>query len=501
MSPSVNDKKSREVIEKQSVSDSVISGTSWTYASRYGGKIINLIATAVLARLLTQEDFGVAGYALVFIGFLEILEGFGVGPALIYSGSDERSRNTAFRISVIVGIALGILTYLVAPLAGVIFNDPRAVPVTQALAIVFPITALRTVHRSILQRDLKFSLIAIPEFSRAGVKAIAAVGFAIFALGPWSLIIAQIVSSAVEAALYWYVNKWRPARHFKFEFSAAKNLLSYGGGVAGLQVIGAILLNLDYLFIGRYIGAAALGTYMIGFRVPALLIRQFISTTSQVIFPVFVRMNENKESLAAGWLVAIRYILIITVPASLGLVAIAEPFVIGIFGEKWRDAIPVVIAISLYSLIVSIEFNSGDVYKAQGRVYLLIRLSLLQAAITVPALWAAAVYLNTIAAVAWTQMVVVSVMTTIRLTVASRVLEVPFSQILKAMSRPLICGVIMLFVVLWSNYLTVSLPEVARLFIGIGCGAITYSALSWFVQREDIRQAISAIRAFRAKRR
>jgi len=454
---------------KKPLTNSVVSGTSWTYASRYGGKIINLIATAVLARLLTQEDFGVAGYALVFIGFLEILEGFGVGQALVYVGSDEKARNDAFKICVLTGIVLGVVTYLIAPLAGIIFNDTRAVEVTQALALIFPLTALRTVHRSILQRDLRFAGIAIPEFSKAGVKALAAIGFAVFAFGPWSLIFAQIISTAVETILYWRINRWRPKWFSGFDLPSVRRLLSYGSGIAGLQVLGAVLLNLDYLLIGRYMGAAALGTYMIGFRVPSLLIQQFISTTSKVIFPVFVHMNENKDSLAAGWLMAIRYIMMFTVPASLGLVAIADPFVISVFGEKWREAIPVVIV------------------------------SLLQAAITVPALWYAAVSLQTIAAVAWTQVAVISVMTAIRLGVASRVLAIPFVRILEAMSRPLICGTIMLIAVFWCNHLTASIAPISRLLLGIACGLVVYGMLSWFVLRNDIQRAIEAVRDHRKK--
>jgi len=499
----LNPKKKNDKYDDKNdaLSSHVISGTSWTYASRYGGKLINLIATAILARLLTQEDFGVAGYALVFIGFLEILEGFGVGQALVFSGDDEKSRNAAFKISLLMGVLLGVLTYLIAPLAGVIFNDPRAISVTEVLALVFPITALRTVHKSILQRKLQFARLAVPEFSKAGVKAIAAIGFAIFAFGPWSLIFAQIIGSAVETAVCWRVNRWRPNLRVRLDMPSIKKLLNYGGGIAGLQVLGAILLNLDYLLIGRYMGAAALGTYMIGFRVPSMLVRQFISTTSQIIFPVFVRMNENRDSLAKGWVMAMRYILMFTVPASLGLAAVADPFILAIFGERWHEAIPVVIAISIYSLIVSVEFNSGDVYKAQGRVSILVKLSLLQAAITIPALWTVAVNMNSIASIAWTHVVLALIMTTIRLVVASRVLAISLYKIGEAISRPLACGLIMFIAVICCNYLTTEYTPFLRLSLGIFCGSVVYVILSWFVLGDDIRSAITAIQQHRGKAR
>jgi len=48
---------------------STIRSSFWSYASRYSGKVMVFISTVILARLLSQDDFGVAGYALVVISF------------------------------------------------------------------------------------------------------------------------------------------------------------------------------------------------------------------------------------------------------------------------------------------------------------------------------------------------------------------------------------------------------------------------------------------------
>ena len=54
-----------------------IHGTLWTYATTYSAKILVFISTIILARLLAQEDYGVAGYALVTMSFIAILQGLG----------------------------------------------------------------------------------------------------------------------------------------------------------------------------------------------------------------------------------------------------------------------------------------------------------------------------------------------------------------------------------------------------------------------------------------
>lgn len=62
-----------------------------------------------------------------------------------------------------------------------------------------------------------------------------------------------------------------------------------------------------------------------------------------------------------------RYVAFITVPLSLGMMLVARPLILVIFGSKWEEAIPVLQAISIYSLMLSLAYNAGDVYKARRR--------------------------------------------------------------------------------------------------------------------------------------
>ncbi len=74
-------------------------GAAWNYAAFLVSKGLLFIATLVLARLLTPEEFGLVGMALLVITVLEIFRDFGIGAALIYrQGEQERhaAANMAF---------------------------------------------------------------------------------------------------------------------------------------------------------------------------------------------------------------------------------------------------------------------------------------------------------------------------------------------------------------------------------------------------------------------
>jgi PST family polysaccharide transporter len=225
---------------QQNLTKATLQGTLWSYTSRYSGKFLVFISTAVLARLLLKEDFGIAGYALVIIGFMEVLEGLGIGPALIYHHDDEKRLDTAFWVGLAVGALLFTLSwFVVAPLAGTFFQDARAVPVTRALGLEFLISAFSLVHAAILTKKLAFGRKFVPEMSRSLSKGIASIALALLGFGAWSLILGQLAGVLIQTLVYWIVVPWRPAFHFQRK--AARALLSYGAGIVSIDSLGILI--------------------------------------------------------------------------------------------------------------------------------------------------------------------------------------------------------------------------------------------------------------------
>ncbi len=141
-------------------------GAFWSYLATYGSKAIVFISTVVLARLLLKEDFGVAGYAIVVISFLNVLHDFGIGTAIIYLDPSESRKSTAFWLNLGVGGLLFALVWMLGPLAGAYFQDPRAVDVIRALGFTFPIAALGNIHDALLRKAISFDKKFIPLSSQ-----------------------------------------------------------------------------------------------------------------------------------------------------------------------------------------------------------------------------------------------------------------------------------------------------------------------------------------------
>ncbi len=476
-----------------------MQGTLWEYGSQYTGKFLVFVSTVILARILLQADFGLAGYALVVIGFLEILEGLGIGSAIIYHYEDNERLDTAFWIGLGMGVILFLVTwFLVAPLAGLFFRDPQVVPITRTLGLTFPISAFHLVHRALLTKKLAFGRKFVPEMARSISKGVISIILALLDFGAWSLIIGQLAGTVAETLVYWLIVPWRP--QLRFQSKLVSSLLGYGTKVIAIEGLGILMLNADYLLIGRYMTAAALGTYTLAFRVPELLVKQFCNIVGNVTFPIYSQLRDDPRALQRGFLKTMRYMTLLTIPMGLGLALVSRPFVLIFFTEKWTDAIPVMSAISLYTLLRSLVFNAGSVYKATGQPGLLSRLSLIQTVVTIPFLWWAVVTYDTILAVAWAQVALAAVFGAIKLILAGRLVNVPVSDLLKTLYPGLSAGVLMTVAVLLVGFLLPGMSPVVELVVKIVVGVSVYGLSVWFIQRDDLVQAGVMLRtAFRPK--
>jgi O-antigen/teichoic acid export membrane protein len=476
-----------------------VRGVFWTYSSYYLGKLLVFISTVILARLLTKSDFGVVSFALLLIGFLDTINGAGISSALIYYQDDEKAAHTAFWIDLGLGIFVMAAAWVFAPIAGRYFDDPRIVDFIRAFSVVFPISSLEDLPKVLLTRNLSFNVQIIPDTLQALMKGLISIALALAGFGAWSLAIGHIIGALVSMIAYWMIIPWRP----KFEFATkwVRSIVSYGGGIVATNLLSYILVNIDYLFVGYFLGAIALGVYTIAFKIPDLLIVQFCSLVGKVIFPVYAKMKQDADSLKKAFLKTMNYVAIITVPIGLGLMLIAKPFVLAIFTEKWIDAVPVMRAISLYALFLSLAYNASHAYKAQGAISVLTSVSIFRALILLPGLWWASAKVGSIEAVGWAHAVIAFIGGCINLVVAGRVMNTSIREIVASLRPSIIAGCFMSAVVWAMLAITSSYSPWFQLIISIASGILFYMiALSWlqkgiFVEAWKVFQSSMSSRA------
>ncbi|MBT3321153.1 MAG: lipopolysaccharide biosynthesis protein [Anaerolineae bacterium] len=469
-----------------------VRGIMWTYASYYSGKIMIFLSTIILARLLSQDDFGVAGYAIVIISTLKVLSNLGVGQALIYHKEEEGAADTAFWLGLAISLILFLITWFAAPLIGSFFDDPRAIPVTRALIFSFPLTSLGYVQDMLLRKKLSFKRKFIPDLSRSLAKGFFSIIFALLGYGAWSLIYGQLIGTALASIAYWIIVPWKPS--FNFNPRLARIFLGFGANIVAVNALSVLLDNADYLAVGRYLGAASLGVYTLAFRIPDMLIMQFNALIGKVLFPFYAKIRDDNDGLKRSFLYTTKYISLITFPIGFGIALVSAPLILTVFGEKWVEAIPVMRSLAIYSVIISLVYNAGDVYKAQGRPEILTRLSILEGTLLLPALYFSVRFIGTIAAVGWARVSIAFVLTSLDIIIASRLINASFKEILKALTPALGAASIMAVAVSLTLFSMQDIMPTIQLIMSIAIGGVVYIGGLWLFQRELLLEGYATLR-------
>ena len=468
--------------KRHSLGTRTLHGMAWAYGAYFGGRMLVLVSTAILARLLTPADFGVVAIALLFMTFLDAIKDFGLGNALIlsYPGQEAERAQTVFAWTIVIGLGLSLGTCAIAPLISSFFHEPTLTWMLAAIGANFTLRALGSTHYAIARKELNYRVRTVSEIAEVTVRGFLSIGLAIAGLGAWSLTLGFIAGVCASTLSLWYMVDFRPKA--RLARNHLRDLLKFGGALTLVDIGATLIYNLDYIFVGRVLGAAQLGLYTIGFRLPELAILNLANVAADVLFPAYSSLDQHR--LTDAYLMTLRYIAIGTLPVATGLIILARPVTLVAFGPQWTASIPVMQVITLYTLAVAFTIPSGTIFKVTGRARLMV-------IFTVPAVFVLAALLalfahEGIATVAWATTGVQAVGLPLTILVASRQLRVALWRSAQAIA-PAVASVAPMVVVLLAINAAIG-PPVLTLLLGIPAGAVTYLGLLLIVSRDSLER-------------
>ena len=349
--------------------------------SRGVAEVTRITVVVVLARLLTPDDYGVAGMALVVASFAMMFTDPALGAALIQRPTiDERDRSTVFWIAAGIGAVLTILGIALSGPVADFFGEAQVEDLFAATSLCFFLTSLSVVHRALLSRRLAYRGLEIRDMVSIVTGGIVAIAVAFAGFGPWAVVANFVAYSLMSTVLVWVLLDWRP--HVVFSAESARNLSGFSTRIFSANVLAWGNQNLDRALIGRFLGAAALGAYSLAYTAMLLPMTVFGRPLHQVLSPVYSRIQDDNERLERAWLRSKRLSVAAVSPALLGLIVVAPEFVDVLFGEQWDDAIVPLRLLCVAGLANSLASLHWSVLQARGEAGTLLRIGLISSAVT-----------------------------------------------------------------------------------------------------------------------
>lgn len=380
-----------------------LSAVFWSGADVFMRQGLQFFVSILLARLLSPDDFGVLAMLYLFTGIAGLFIDSGFSSALVQrqdiTPADE---STVFFFNLGAGLVVALGLCWAAPWIAAFFEQPVLQGLTYVMALNLFLGAFGAIQNVLLTKTLNFKLLMKIGVVASLLSGVLAVILAWQGFGVWSLALQTLVSTVITVALLWRWHPWRP--QWVFSFTALRSLFRFGGFLLLSGLLDTIYTRLYSVIIGKLFSARELGFYTRAASTQQLPVNVLTNVLNRVAFPVFSAAAADKAQLARGVRKALRTIMLFNIPAMLGLMVVAEPLVITLFGEKWLPSVPILQVLCLAGVLWPLHVINLNVLMAQGHSNLFFRIEVLKKIIGVVAIAVASFY--GILAIAWSQVVV-----------------------------------------------------------------------------------------------
>jgi PST family polysaccharide transporter len=200
-------------------------------------------------------------------------------------------------------------------------------------------------------------------------------------MGVWSLVGQTLCQSVVITTLVWIASTWRPRR--KLDLIEVRSVASYSLNLSGFNILNYFVRNSDNILIGRFLGSTALGYYSLAYRLMLYPLQSVSRVAGRVLFPAFARIQDNSARFRQAYLRVCVAISVITFPMMLGLLVVARPFVVVVFGPAWMPVATLLMILAPVGMAQSIATIVGHIYTAKGRTDWMFRWGVLSGVVTV----------------------------------------------------------------------------------------------------------------------
>lgn len=301
--------------------------------------VVRLVSSIFLARLLSPDDFGLYGMAVIVMELINCLGNLGMNAGIVATKDvTEEDLCTCFWSMAGVRTCLFLITFFGAPIASTVFDEARLTGVLQIVSFHFLISTLSVMSQTILVKKLEFRVINIITGCIALIESCLVIYLAWFTdLAYYSFAFAMLSNSIATSIFLFFYAGWYP----KFIFSKKSFGYLFNFGIHGLwiSISNYINQNIDYLLVGRMLGTHQLGLYEFAYRVPNIIYQRIAQPVGLVCFPAFSKVSDDNSLLFSGYIKATKFVCLLTFPMLIGMAALADIIVQLLWGNQWLSII------------------------------------------------------------------------------------------------------------------------------------------------------------------
>ncbi|QQS38662.1 oligosaccharide flippase family protein [Candidatus Woesebacteria bacterium] len=342
-------------------------------------QIMALIASIFLGIFLSPAEFGVFFVVSAVVNFLAYFSDVGLAAALIQTKKEvtDADLKTTFTVQQFIVITLLVVLFVFVPYFEAYYNlSHEGVLLFYALGISLLMSSLKTIPSVLLERELNFSRLVLPQVLETVVYHLVAVYFAWKGYGISAFTYAVLLRGIVGLIAMYLLKPWLPG--LKFSKYSLKKLLKFGVPYQANTFLATIKDDGLTAFLGGILTPAGLGYLGWAQKWAKYPLRLFMDNVLKVTFPAFSRMQDSRDHLSNSVTRSIFFLCFLVFPSLAGFMILA-PTLTEIIPryEKWLPALVPLYIIGIDTVFATVTTQLTNTLNAIGKITVTFRLMIM----------------------------------------------------------------------------------------------------------------------------
>ena len=371
-----------------SLKEKTVKGAKWSAMSTLSTIGIGFLQMTLLARIIDTHQFGLLTIAMVIILLADTLSDFGLSNSIIQRKEISQAElSTLYWINILIGLTVFVVVFSCSGLISDLLKQPDLKVLIQVLSLAFLIIPHGQQFRALLQKELEFPKIGLTE------TLAVTIGFAVTIIAAWfkpeaiTAIWGYLAMVSVRTVMFSWFGRQTYKPRFHFSFRTITSNLKFGAYLTADSLINQLNSNVATAVLSRTLGAAITGGYNLAYNVAVMPPTKLNPIITRVLFPAFSKIQDDQEKLRINFYKLLSLVGLLNFPALLGLLVVAENFVLFMFGEKWRFVTPILQVLCVVGLLRSIGNPIGSLLMAKARVDISFKFNVVKLFMFIPAIW------------------------------------------------------------------------------------------------------------------
>lgn len=346
---------------------SFLKNLSYLAISQVIIRVSRIITVVILTRFLMPEDYGAAAVILTINEVISVFSRNGITSKIVQT-SQEMVQEVAQTSYWLIWFSCGFLFLFQIAIAfpiGILMQKNEIILPLISMSLIYLVNPFCNVQSAFMQREGKIRKLAFASSLQVIVDNILSAILAILGFGLWAIVLPKILVSPIWLLISRYGHPWRP--HGGLTFKHVKDIWDYCRGFLGGEMFSTLQVNIDNILVGLFLSINDLGLYYFAFNAGLGITMGLVNSFTVAVFPHLCAVQEDNTHLKRNYLQAIKTISYVVVPLVVSQTVLAPIYVPLLFGQKWLDAIPILMVICASALPRAFALGASQLLKAIGK--------------------------------------------------------------------------------------------------------------------------------------